>query len=218
MAYLYLCFAGDQGHRDQAGARVTTRPQWLTEFAQRLFHSLPWGENPNRMVLSGSCRHTVPAFSVARSQCQFPPPSLSRSVEQGFPVRSHHHRRSAFGPGSKRVIRVAKRSCRQIERLKYENFELAPLDRFKLSEISCVDTPFHLINTALNIQGSKYANRRGRNADFFVFSPKFIGSSATQYVRTEEFEDESKSSTWPRPWRSREPQRRRTWAPAASRR
>src|SRR5262249_18466124 len=75
------------------------------------------------------------------------------------------------------------------ELLKYQNFEVAPLDRFKLSEISCADTPFHLINAALNIQGSKYANRRGRNADFFVFSPKFIGSSATQYVKTEEFED-----------------------------
>jgi hypothetical protein len=72
--------------------------------------------------------------------------------------------------------------------LNYENFELAAIDRFKLSEISCVDAPFHLINTALNIQGSKYANRRGRIADFFVFSPNFIGSSATQYVKTEEFE------------------------------
>ena len=74
--------------------------------------------------------------------------------------------------------------------MKYENFELAPLDRFKLSEISCTDAPYHLINTALNIQGSKYANRRGRNADFFIFSPKFIGSGATKYVRTEEFEDD----------------------------
>jgi hypothetical protein len=74
--------------------------------------------------------------------------------------------------------------------MKYENFELAPLDRFKLSEISCTDTPYHLINTALNIQGSKYANRRGRNADFFIFSPRFIGSGATKYVRTTEFEDE----------------------------
>src|SRR5262249_56144698 len=78
------------------------------------------------------------------------------------------------------------------EQLKYEDFELAPIDRFKLSEISWIDAPFHLINAALNIQGSKYANRRGRNADFFVFSPKFIGSSATQYVKTEEFEDDVK--------------------------
>ena len=76
------------------------------------------------------------------------------------------------------------------ELMKYENFELAPIDRFKLSKISCTDTPYHLINSALNIQGSKYANRRGRNADFFIFSPKFIGSSATKYVRTEEFEHE----------------------------
>jgi hypothetical protein len=74
--------------------------------------------------------------------------------------------------------------------MRYGNFELAPLDRFKLSEISCAHTPYHLINTALNIQGSKYANRRGRNADFFIFSPKFIGSGATKYVRTKDFEDE----------------------------
>src|SRR5262245_35139545 len=47
------------------------------------------------------------------------------------------------------------------DRLKYEDFELAPIDRFKLSQISWVDTPFHLINTALNIQGSKYADRGG---------------------------------------------------------
>jgi predicted acylesterase/phospholipase RssA len=74
--------------------------------------------------------------------------------------------------------------------VKYENCELAPFDRFKLSNISCAHTPYHLINTALNIQGSKYANRRGRNADFFIFSPKFIGSHATKYARTEEFERE----------------------------
>jgi len=30
-------------------------------------------------------------------------------------------------------------------------------------------SPYHLINTALNIQGSDFANRRGRNADFFLF-------------------------------------------------
>jgi Patatin-like phospholipase len=76
------------------------------------------------------------------------------------------------------------------ELMKYQNFELASIDRFKLSKISCTDTPYHLINSALNIQGSKYANRRGRNADFFIFSPKFIGSSATKYVRTEKFAEE----------------------------
>jgi hypothetical protein len=94
-------------------------------------------------------------------------------------------------PGSRSRSRLALASVEGVDALmKYENFELAPIDRFKLSEISCAHTPYHLINSALNIQGSKYANRRGRNADFFVFSPKFIGSGATRYARTEEFEAE----------------------------
>jgi predicted acylesterase/phospholipase RssA len=71
-----------------------------------------------------------------------------------------------------------------------ENFELAPLDHFKLSQLSCTDTPYHIINAALNIQGSTYANRRGRNADFFIFSPKSIGSRATGYVLTGKFEEQ----------------------------
>ena len=48
--------------------------------------------------------------------------------------------------------------------------------------------PYHLINAALNIQGSDYANRRGRNADFFLFSPLRVGSEATSYKETELFE------------------------------
>jgi Patatin-like phospholipase len=51
-----------------------------------------------------------------------------------------------------------------------------------------LDAPYHLINTALNIQGSDYANRRGRNADFFLFSPLHVGSEATNYANTVEFE------------------------------
>jgi hypothetical protein len=35
----------------------------------------------------------------------------------------------------------------------------------------------------LNIQGSKYANRRGRNADFFIFSPR-IHRQRSHQVRT----------------------------------
>jgi predicted acylesterase/phospholipase RssA len=78
--------------------------------------------------------------------------------------------------------------------------DFKPLDRMKLSELYAVgndDTvaddrsagpklgaPYHLINTALNIQGSDFANRRGRNADFFVFSPLYVGSEATRYART----------------------------------
>jgi hypothetical protein len=67
----------------------------------------------------------------------------------------------------------------------------------KLSDLCPVDrqtgkpdlkAPYHLINTALNIQGSDYANRRGRNADFFVFSALHLGSEATGYADAAKFE------------------------------
>ncbi|MGL9622588.1 cell division protein [Bradyrhizobium sp. U531] len=77
--------------------------------------------------------------------------------------------------------------------------DFKPLDRMKLSELYAagdgaatdgqpaapkLGAPYHLINTALNIQGSDFANRRGRNADFFVFSPLYVGSEATRYAKT----------------------------------
>ncbi|MBI4275545.1 MAG: patatin-like phospholipase family protein [Rhizobiales bacterium] len=66
--------------------------------------------------------------------------------------------------------------------------DLKPLDKLKLSKINVKFAPYQIINTALNIRGSKYANQRGRNADFFVFTPKFVGSHATNYVPTEQME------------------------------
>ena len=61
--------------------------------------------------------------------------------------------------------------------------------RLRLSDITGLCGPYPLINTALNIQASKTANRRGRNADFFMFSPKFVGSKATDYVATRDVEN-----------------------------
>jgi hypothetical protein len=61
-------------------------------------------------------------------------------------------------------------------------FEAA--DNFALSDISNSCAPYHLLNAALNVPGSKFANRRGRNADFFLFSRNFVGSEATGYVPT----------------------------------
>ena len=62
-------------------------------------------------------------------------------------------------------------------------------DHFKLSEIVRRASPYHLINAALNLPGSRFANRRGRNADFFVFSKCYVGSEATGYVDTRLAED-----------------------------
>jgi Patatin-like phospholipase len=62
--------------------------------------------------------------------------------------------------------------------------DLKPLNALLVSKLNPHLAPYHLINTALNIEASKFANRRGRNADFFVFSPLFTGSEATGYVGT----------------------------------
>jgi hypothetical protein len=69
--------------------------------------------------------------------------------------------------------------------------EKKDLDQWRplLSDITLQYGPYHLINTALNVQDSKTANRRGRNADFFVFTPRFLGSKSTGYVATRDAED-----------------------------
>ena len=56
------------------------------------------------------------------------------------------------------------------------------------SGLSPENGPLHLINTAVNLQSSDELNKRGRNADFFVFSPAYSGSHATGYLRTEDAE------------------------------
>jgi Patatin-like phospholipase len=65
------------------------------------------------------------------------------------------------------------------------NSDLRPLNAKRISKLTTSHAPYHLINTALNIGASKYANRRGRNADFFIFSPLFTGSEATGYIETQ---------------------------------
>ena len=44
--------------------------------------------------------------------------------------------------------------------------DFAPIDKMRISELvkPLPYAPYHLINAALNVQGSDYANRRGRNA------------------------------------------------------
>jgi hypothetical protein len=62
--------------------------------------------------------------------------------------------------------------------------DLPPLDAMRLSTLQDSNGPYPLINAALNVQGSLAANKRGRNADFFVFTPNYIGSDLTGYAPT----------------------------------
>ena len=59
-------------------------------------------------------------------------------------------------------------------------------DDQKLSRLNSEGTvaPYHLINVALNLQGSSDPDLRGRNADFFVFSKCFTGSERMGFCET----------------------------------
>jgi hypothetical protein len=62
--------------------------------------------------------------------------------------------------------------------------------KVKLSELgkSSNRAPFHLINCALNVPGSKNEGMQGRLTDFFLFSPAYCGSPITGYWPTTEWE------------------------------
>ena len=61
--------------------------------------------------------------------------------------------------------------------------EDVPLGELSMSDTGSV-APYHLINVALNLQGSKDIGLRDRHSDFFIFSKKFIGSERTGYCRS----------------------------------
>jgi predicted acylesterase/phospholipase RssA len=48
--------------------------------------------------------------------------------------------------------------------------------------------PYHLLNVALDLNGTTDVNVRGRNSDFFFFSKHFTGGQRTGYCRTHELE------------------------------
>jgi hypothetical protein len=67
---------------------------------------------------------------------------------------------------------------------------LEPAKTIALSELSAPGStaPYHLLNAALNLQGSGDAALRGRNCDFFVFSKHFVGGPRTGYHETKRLE------------------------------
>jgi len=61
--------------------------------------------------------------------------------------------------------------------------DLPPFEPY-LHLIDTNHCPYPIINASLNIERSQYANKRGRNADFFIFTPEYTGSDATGYIGT----------------------------------
>lgn len=66
------------------------------------------------------------------------------------------------------------------------NGDLRNLNGLKLSDIAPSYGPYHIVNAALNIQGSTEANKRGRDADFFIFTRDFVGSDLTLFGATQD--------------------------------
>lgn len=58
----------------------------------------------------------------------------------------------------------------------------------RLSELSNARGPYPIINAAINLNGSLAANKLGRNAGFFIFTPLHVGCETTGYVATETME------------------------------
>lgn len=61
------------------------------------------------------------------------------------------------------------------------------MDYFLLKKIPITDAPYHIINTNLQTVGADDPKLNRRGGDSFIFSPKYIGSDSTDYVKTEEY-------------------------------
>ena len=60
----------------------------------------------------------------------------------------------------------------------------------RLSDLSTTkSSPYHLLNCALNVPGSKNIEMQGRLTDFFIFSQNFCGSPLTGYLPTKSWEE-----------------------------
>jgi predicted acylesterase/phospholipase RssA len=184
-AYIYLSYWGIEDCT-KLSQTCYAAPDWVTGFAQFLFgqDATPWH-----------------AYLVAAASLFFVSLILrpnANSLHRLYRDRLSKAflfdpaRREDGGKDAKPEAAAAAPQEVTKRQLKERMRDLAPLDELKLSKLACDCAPYQLINTALNIHGSKYANRRGRNADFFVFSQKFTGSAATGYVATETIESQVK--------------------------
>ncbi len=61
-------------------------------------------------------------------------------------------------------------------------------DKCYLKDIQQTSAPYHIINTNMVTVGSHDPKYRARGGDNFIFTPEFIGSEATGYMSTKDYE------------------------------
>jgi len=177
VTYLYLSFWGIQ----DCGATSCTdhAPEWLTNLAGRA----PFG--------GGSVLWFYFASGIGLAVISSLLSPNANSLHRLY--RDRLSKAFLFDPNSRMAASALGRfrgATGAETDVSLRNSDLAPLDGLRVSELKTDTTPYQLINAALNIEASKYANRRDRNADFFIFSPLFTGSEATGYVETLQMEKE----------------------------
>jgi hypothetical protein len=181
LAYLYLSFWGIQINAATADAPMV--PGWLETLAGMPFID---GRIIVLYLISG-----VVLFLIS---WLFDP--NANSLHRLY--RDRLSKAFLFNPSQRTTVSAfpfLKQQTGAVSAVQLRNADLEPLDDLKISGLSTTEAPYHLINAALNIEGSKYTNRRGRNADFFIFSPLFSGSEATGYVQTSQMEGKMKGFT-----------------------
>ncbi len=184
VAYLYLSFWGIKECPASGTTCVLHAPGWLTDVA----NAMPFG--------AGSLMGVYLAAFVVLVAVSLFLNANANSLHQLY--RDRLSKAFLFDP-SRRTMAPAlpwlKPETGAEADPHFHGADLLPLEKLKISELRTDVAPYHLINTALNIEASKYANRRGRNADFFIFSKLFTGSEATGYVETTEMEKQATGLT-----------------------
>ncbi len=187
LGYLYLCYWGIINDKAVPGSQGVHTPEWLltgaTIFSQ---YATVWlGKYANSVVFTTLIARPMSLLYLTSGLVLLVISWLLKPNANSLHrlYRDRLSKAFLFDP-----VNPAEGSVGRNETSQDQKRDFSQLDKMRLSNIAPVFAPYHLINAALNIQGSDYANRRGRNADFFLFSPLYVGSFATGYARTREME------------------------------
>jgi hypothetical protein len=171
VGYLYLCFWGVKN----TGSTYSHAPTWLRSLANLVDALMP---SPQASPIAGLYLIAGVSLGIVALLLRLRP--NANSLHRLY--RDRIGKAFLFDPNQPATkTRIT------------QDRDFKPLDRMPLTELSTTLAPYHLINATLNVQGSDFANRRGRNADFFLFSREFVGSYATGYAKTEILEKTEKS-------------------------
>ena len=174
IVYLELCYWAIPDTKAGYAA-----PRWLSTIATHFYNFVPsWGHPPHSASIEGQGASLLTLYLWL---------GIGVGVVALFLKPNANSLHRLYRDRLSKAFLV-----KPIARLKNRDEEIPTIDDFELSALDSSKAPYHLINTALNLQASKSANRRGRNADFFLFSKRYIGSETTNYIDTELMQQASK--------------------------